>query len=66
MIDSLRKRPRQHPIKCWGCEGKNIYKYCPHWVDRMRIVHNIKKEDIVENMGRNMPRIYVALYNRQA
>jgi hypothetical protein len=30
MIDSLGKRPRQHPIKCWGCEGDHMYKDCPH------------------------------------
>jgi hypothetical protein len=32
----------------------------------MRIVHNIKKEEIIEDVGRSMPQIYVALNNRQA
>jgi hypothetical protein len=31
----------------------------------MRTVHNIKKEDMMEDMGKSMPRIYLALYNRQ-
>ena len=43
-----------------------MYKYCPHKGDRMRIVHNLKEADIVEDMGRSVPRIYVTLENRQA
>jgi predicted aspartyl protease len=66
MTDSLGKRPRQQPIKCWGCEGDHMYKYCPHKGDRMRTVHNIQEVDTVEDMGRSMPRIYAALDNRQA
>jgi hypothetical protein len=31
----------------------------------MRIVHNIQEDDIVEDMGRSMPRIYAALDNKQ-
>jgi hypothetical protein len=42
MTDSLGKRPRQHPIKCWGCEGDHLYKDCPHKGDRMRTMHNIQ------------------------
>jgi hypothetical protein len=30
----------------------------------MRISHNIQKAEIVEDMGGNMPRIYVALDNK--
>jgi hypothetical protein len=42
-----------------------MYKYCPHQRDKMKTMHSIKKEDMVEDMGKNMPRIYVALDNRQ-
>jgi hypothetical protein len=31
----------------------------------MRIVHNINQEEIVEEVGRSMPRIYVALDKKQ-
>jgi hypothetical protein len=65
MIDSLGKRPRQHPINYWGCEGYHLYKDCPHKRDRMRTMHNIEEDNIVNDMGRSMPRIYVALDNRQ-
>jgi hypothetical protein len=65
MIDSLGKRPRQHPIKCWGCEGDHMYKDCPHKGDRMRTMHNIQEDDTMDDVGRSMPRIYAALDNRQ-
>ena len=42
-----------------------MHKYCPHKGDRMRIVHNLKEVDIVEDMGRSVPRIYATLENRQ-
>jgi hypothetical protein len=38
-----------------------MYKYYPHRGDRMRTRNNIKKEDIVEDIGMSIPRIYVAL-----
>jgi hypothetical protein len=65
MTYSLRKRLRQQPIKCCGCEGDHMYKYFPHKGDMMRIVHNIQEANIVEYMGRSMPRIYETLDNRQ-
>jgi hypothetical protein len=66
MTESLGKRPRQQPIKCWGCEGDHMYRDFPHKGERMRIVHNIQEVDTVEDMGRSMPRIYAALDNKQA
>jgi hypothetical protein len=51
MADSLGKWPRQHHIKCWGCEGDHMYKYFPHRGDKMHIFHSVKKEEIVEEMG---------------
>jgi len=41
IIDSLEKRPRPKPIKCWGCEGDHLYKDCPYKGDKMGIMHNI-------------------------
>jgi hypothetical protein len=65
MKDSLGKRPRQQPIKCFGCEGDHMYKDCPRHGDKIRIVHNIKKEETIEDVGGSMPRIYATLENRQ-
>jgi hypothetical protein len=65
MTDSFGKRPRQQPIKCWGCEGDHLYRDFPHKGENMRIVHNIQEVDTVEDIGKSMPRIYAALDNKQ-
>jgi hypothetical protein len=66
MTKVLGKRPRQQPIKCWGCEGYHMYKYYPYQGDNMNTFHSIKQEDTIEDVGKSIPRIYAALANRQA
>jgi hypothetical protein len=43
-----------------------MFKDCPHRGEKERIVHNVHQAKIVEDMGRNVPRIYAALDNKQA
>jgi hypothetical protein len=62
--DSLGKMGRP-PIKCWGCKEDHMYKDFPHREDKMRTLHNIQEVVKVEYVGRNIPRIYVALEDRQ-
>jgi hypothetical protein len=61
--DSFGKRPKKHPIQCWGCEGNHLYRDFPHKGKRMRIVHNIQGDEIVEYMGGSMLSIYASLDN---
>jgi hypothetical protein len=42
-----------------------MYKDFPHRGDKMRTMHSIKQEETVEDVGRSMWGIYVALDNRQ-
>jgi hypothetical protein len=42
-----------------------MYKYYPHRGDNMNTFHSIKREEILEDVGKNMPRIYASLDNRQ-
>ncbi len=65
MTDTVEKRPRQHPIKCLGCEGDRMYRDCPHKGERVNIVHNVQHDDTIEDMGRIIPRIYVSLDNKK-
>jgi hypothetical protein len=65
MTETMGKRPRKQPIKCWGCEGDHMYRDFPHRGEKVRIVHNVQQVDTVEDMGRNVPRIYAALDNKQ-
>jgi hypothetical protein len=53
-------------MQCWGCKGDHRFRYCPHRGEKGRVVHNVQQAEIVENMGRYVPRIYAALDNKQA
>jgi hypothetical protein len=59
------KRPRKTPIQCWGCKGDHKYRDCPHKSDKVRAVHNVHQDEIVEDMGRSVPRIYASLDNKE-
>jgi hypothetical protein len=65
MIETLGKRTRQPHIQCWGGGGDHMYRYCPRRREKVRIVHNVQQFDIVEDMGRNVPRIYASLENKK-
>jgi hypothetical protein len=43
-----------------------MYRDFPHRGEKVRIVHNVQQDDTVEDMGRNVPRIYATLENKQA
>jgi hypothetical protein len=43
-----------------------MFRDCPHRGEKGRIVHNVQQDEIVEDMGRNEPRIYAALDSKQA
>jgi hypothetical protein len=53
-------------MECWGCKENHRYRDCPHRKDKVRTIHNVQQAEIVEDMGSRMPRIYVALDNKQA
>jgi hypothetical protein len=54
MTESLGKRPRKNPINCWVCEGDHMYKHCPYQGDKMKIVHNVKKEETIQDVGKSI------------
>jgi hypothetical protein len=65
-IEEEGQRPRQPPIQCWGCKGDHMFIDCPHKGEKVRIVHNVQQYETLEDMGRNVPRIYATLDNKQA
>ena len=65
MMEAGGQRPRHPPIQCWGCKGDHMFRYCPHRGEKVRIVHNVQQDEIVEDMGKNVPRIYAALDNKK-
>jgi hypothetical protein len=64
MEESLGKRIIP-PIKCWGCKEDHMYKDFPHKEDKMKNTHTIQEATTVEDMGKSIPRIYVALEDQQ-
>jgi hypothetical protein len=53
-------------MECWGCKGDHRYRDCPHRKDKVRDVHNFQQDEIMEDMGRRVPRIYAALNTKKA
>jgi hypothetical protein len=58
------QRPRKTPIQCWGWKGNHKYRVCPHKNGKVRAIHNVQEDEIVEDMGSRIPRIYAALDNK--
>jgi hypothetical protein len=65
MAEVGEKRLRQMPIKCWGCKENHKYSDCLHKNGKERAIHNVQQAETVEDMGSRMPRIYMALDNKQ-
>jgi hypothetical protein len=53
-------------MECWGCKGNHRYRDFTHINEKVRIVHNVQQDEIVEDMGRCVPRIYASLDKKQA
>ena len=54
------------PIKCWECNGPHYASVCPNRKKTGNNIHTIHDEMTVGELARTMPRINVALENRQA
>jgi hypothetical protein len=65
MTETVEQKPKKKPIQCWGYGGDHMRKYYPQKGDKARIVHSVQQAMTVEFMGRNVPRIYAALDNKQ-
>jgi hypothetical protein len=66
MIEAEGERPWQPPIQCWGCKGDYRFRDFPHRGEKGRIVYNVQQVETVEEMRKNVPRIYAALDKKQA
>jgi hypothetical protein len=49
-----------------GCKGDHRFRDCPHRGEKGKSVHNVQQDEIVEDMGRYVPRIYATLDNKKA
>eukprot|EP00253_Pinus_taeda_P001681 PITA_01681 len=53
------------PVQCWGCGGPHYIRNCPHWKDNDQLAQ-IYEASTVGDVARSMPKINVALEDRQA
>jgi hypothetical protein len=51
---------------CLGCDRDHLYKDFPHKGDQMKNVNNIEEFYTMDDVDKRIPRIYVALGNRQS
>jgi hypothetical protein len=65
MAEIVEKNPWKQPIQCWICGGDHFHIDFPQRGDKSRTTHNVQQAVKVEDMGKNVPRIYVALDNKQ-
>jgi hypothetical protein len=65
MTETVEKKPRKQTIQCWGCGGDHMHRYFPQIGEKERTMHSVQQVAIIEDMGRNVPRIYIALDNKQ-
>jgi hypothetical protein len=66
MTETVGKNSRKQPIQCWGCGRDHMHRDFPQGGEKVRTSHSVKQTAIVEDMGRNVPKIYAALDNKQA
>jgi hypothetical protein len=41
-----------------------MFRDCPHRGEKVRNLHNVQLDETMEDMGRNVPRIYASLDNK--
>jgi hypothetical protein len=65
MTKTVEKKPRKQSIQCWNCGGDHMCRDYPQRGDKVRTAYSVQQAVIVEDLGRNVPRIYTALDNKQ-
>jgi hypothetical protein len=62
---SKTNNAKREPLKCLGCEEEHLLRDCPHRQHNNVGVYNIQEATIVNDVARSLPKICVALDNRQ-
>jgi hypothetical protein len=66
MSKTVGQKSQKQPMQYWGCGRNHMHKDFPKKRNKDRNGHNVQKAATIEDMGRNVPRIYTALDNKQA
>jgi hypothetical protein len=65
MTEVMETRPRQHPMKCCGCEINHMFRDFTRRSEKERNSHSVQQATKIEEMGRSVPIIYESLDNKQ-
>jgi hypothetical protein len=65
IMEKTWKKPSQQPIQCWGYGKYHMHRDFPQYGKKERNVHSVQQVVTVEDMERNVPRIYTSLDNKQ-
>ena len=60
----MRDKPRK-PLRCWGCGGDHLIKYCPHQSRNEGQVPNTEGPETVDQEEGTNPKICVVLEDHQ-
>ena len=64
----VTESPRQKEniaLQCWNCEGNHYARECPAHKKLGAKLSQIQEATAIEDVGRNVPRIYATLDNQQ-
>jgi hypothetical protein len=65
MMEIVEKNPWKQPIQCLSCGGDHMHRDFPQRGDKVKTMYNVQQVVTIEDMGRYVPRIYVALDNKK-
>ena len=55
-----------YQVKCWKYGSEHYLKKCPNINNKGVKMYNVQEATMVEDVARNIPRIYASLDNQQA
>ena len=61
----VKSNEKREPVKWQEFQGLHYSKYCPNQKGNFNNIHTIQEEEIVGDVENEIPRINVALENRQ-
>jgi hypothetical protein len=65
MAKTMGKNTHKQPIQCWSFGTDHMYIYFPQRGDKVSTAHSVQQAVTIEDMGRNVPRIYTAMDNKK-
>lgn len=56
---------KKGPLQCWGCGEAHLLRDYPYRQHDNKIIYNVQEATTINDVARNVPRIYAVVENRQ-